>query len=104
MTSPSNPFTATELQKLLGVATMSQVAKLALKAGNRTEDLLAAGNQAGFTRQGVYLALRNAGHRTRKVRSDKGLTLKRKIDRLMEQAKVLEAKLSQDSKSDPGQQ
>jgi len=83
---------------------MAQVAKLALKAGNKTEDLLAAGKQAGFTRQAVYLALRNAGLRTRKVRSDKGLTLKRKIDRLMEQAKVLEAKLSQDSKSDPGQQ
>jgi len=95
MTSPSNPFTATELQKLLGVATMSQVAKLALKAGNKTEDLLAAGNQAGFTRQGVNLALRNAGHRTRKVRSDKGLTLKRKIGRLLEQAKVLEAKLAE---------
>ena len=83
---------------------MAQVAKLALKAGNTVEDLLAAGDQASYTRQGVYLAIRNAGHRTRKVRSDKGLTLKRKIDRLMEQAKVLEAKLSQDSKSDPGQQ
>ena len=95
MTSPSNPFTATELQKLLGVATMSQVAKLALKAGNTVEDLLAAGDQASYTRQGVYLAIRNAGHRTRKVRSDKGLTLKRKIGRLLEQAKVLEAKLAE---------
>ena len=95
MTSPSNPFTATELQKLLEVTTMAQVAKLALKAGNTVEDLLAAGDQASYTRQGVYLAIRNAGHRTRKVRSDKGLTLKRKIGRLLEQAKVLEAKLAE---------
>ena len=93
--TPHSPFTATELQKLLEVTTMSQVAKLALKAGNTVEDLLAAGDQASYTRQGVYLAIRNAGHRTRKVRSDKGLTLKRKIGRLLEQAKVLEAKLAE---------
>ena len=83
---------------------MTQVAKLALRAGNTVEDLLSAGSQAQYTRQGVYQAVRNAGYRTRKVRSDKGLTLRRKIGRLLEQAKVLEAKLSQDSKSDPGQQ
>ena len=72
---------------------MTQVAKLALKAGNTVDDLLSAGAQAQYTRQGVYQAIRNAGHRTRKLRSDKGLTLKRKIGRLLEQAKAMEAKL-----------
>ena len=95
MTLPasSTPFSATELQKLLGITTMTQVAKLALKAGNTVDDLLSAGAQAQYTRQGVYQAIRNAGHRTRKLRSDKGLTLKRKIGRLLEQAKAMEAKL-----------
>jgi len=74
---------------------MTQVAKLALRAGNTVEDLLSAGSQAQYTRQGVYQAVRNAGYRTRKVRSDKGLTLRRKIGRLLEQAKVLEAKLAE---------
>lgn len=103
MTSPS-PFSKTELQKLLAVTTMTNVAKLALKAGNTVDDLIEAGVESQYTRQGVYSAIRKTGKRVRAVRSDKGMTLKRKINRLIEEAKVLEAKLSQDSKSDPGQQ
>lgn len=97
MTSPTspNPFSAIELQKLLGLTTMTQVAKLALKAGNTVDDLLSAGAQAQYTRQGVYQAVRNAGHRTRKVRSDKGLTIRNRIQKLIDQARDLEAKLAQ---------
>jgi len=94
----------TDICKLLPLMTLTKACRLALKSGTTPEVILNAAMQSGYTRAGGYHALRNAGLRTRKVRSDKGLTLKRKIDRLMEQAKVLEAKLSQDSKSDPGQQ
>lgn len=103
MTSPS-PFSKTELQKLLAVTTMTNVAKLAFKAGNTVDDLIEAGVESHYTRQGVYSAIRKTGKRVRAVRSDKGMTLKRKVNRLIEEAKALEAKLSQDSKSDPGQQ
>lgn len=72
---------------------MIQVAKLALKAGNTVDDLLEAGLESGYTRQGVYLAIRKAGKRVRALRSDKGMTLKRKIGKLIEDAKALEARL-----------
>ncbi len=97
------PFTKAELLKLLSVSTMTATAKLALKAGNTVEDLAAAGAEAGYTRQGVFSAIRATGHRIRKERSDKGQTLKIKINRLIEQANALQAKLAQ-SQDDSGEQ
>jgi hypothetical protein len=99
----SEPFTKTELLKLIAVTTMTQVSKLALKAGNTVEDLAAAGAEAGYTRQGVFSAVRAAGHRFRKERSDKGQTLKLKLNKLIEQANALQAKLAQESSSGTGQ-
>ena len=97
------PFTKTELLKLLSVTTMTNVAKFSLKAGNTAEDLAAAGTEAGYTRQGVFSAVRATGHRVRKERSDKGQTLKIKLNRLIEQANALQAKLAQESSSSTGQ-
>jgi hypothetical protein len=51
----------------------------------------------------VFSALRATGHRIRKERSDKGQTLKIKLNRLIEQANALQAKLSQESSSSTGQ-
>jgi hypothetical protein len=90
---PPEPFTKTELSKLIKATTLTQVAKIALKAGNTPEDLLAAALESQYTRQGVYAAVRAAGHRMRKERSDKGQTLKLKISKLIEQANALQAKL-----------
>lgn len=106
MTSPvsPSPFSKIELQKLLAVTTMTNVAKLALKAGNTVDDLIEAGVESQYTRQGVYSAIRKTGKRVRAVRSDKGVTLKRKINRLIEEAKALEAKLAQGSQGDSGEQ
>lgn len=97
------PFTKTELLKLLSVTTMTNVAKFSLKAGNTAEDLAAAGTEAGYTRQGVFSAIRATGHRVRKERSDKGQTLKLKLNKLIEQANALQAKLTQESSSSTGQ-
>jgi hypothetical protein len=99
-TSPS-PFSKTELQKLLAVTTMTHVAKLALKAGNTVDDLIEAGVESQYTRQGVYSAIRKTGKRVRAVRSDKGLTLKRKINRLIEEARALEARLEGEADASP---
>ena len=91
------PFTKTELLKLLSVTTMTAAAKLALKAGNVPEDLAVAGVEVGYTRQGVFSALRATGHRVRKERSDKGQTLKLKLNKLIEQANALQAKLQEEA-------
>ena len=91
------PFTKTELLKLLSVTTMTAAAKLALKAGNVPEDLAVAGVEAGYTRQGVFSALRATGHRVRKERSDKGQTLKLKLNKLIEQATALQAKMQEEA-------
>ena len=91
------PFTKTELIKLIAASTMTTVVKIAMKAGNTIEDITAAGLEADYTRQGVYAAIRAAGFRTRAERSDKGQTLKLKIGKLIEQARALEAKLTQQS-------
>ena len=66
------PFTRTELLKLIAITTLTQVAKLAFKAGNTADDIVGAALEADYTRQGAYNAIRSAGHRTRKERSDKG--------------------------------
>ena len=49
------------------------------------------------------MRVREAGHRTRAVRSDKGQTLKIKLNRLIEQANALQAKLAQQSDGGTGQ-
>jgi hypothetical protein len=91
------PFTKTELLKLLSVTTMTNIAKFSLKAGNTPEDLAVAGMEAGYTRQGVFSALRATGHRVRKERSDKGQTLKLKLNKLIEQATALQAKMQEEA-------
>ena len=87
------PFSKTELIKLIAASTMTTVVKIAMKAGNSIEEITAAGLESGYTRQGVYSAIRSAGFRTRSERSDKGQTLKVKIGKLIEEAKALEARL-----------
>ncbi len=87
------PFSKTELIKLTAASTMTTVVKIAMKAGNTIADITAAGLESGYTRQGVYSAIRAAGFRTRSERSDKGQTLKVKIGKLIDQARALEARL-----------
>jgi hypothetical protein len=87
------PFTKTELLKLIAASTLTTVVKIAMKAGNTIPEITAAGLEAEYTRQGVYAAIRSAGFRTRAERSDKGQTLKVKIGKLIDQARALEARL-----------
>lgn len=87
------PFSKTELLKLIAATTMTNVVKIAMKAGNTISEITAAGLEADYTRQGVYAAIRSAGFRTRSERSDKGQTLKVKIGKLIDQARALEARL-----------
>jgi hypothetical protein len=87
------PFSKTELLKLIAASTMTNVVKIAMKAGNSIEEITAAGLEAEYTRQGIYSAIRSAGLRTRSERSDKGQTLKVKIGKLIDQARALEARL-----------
>lgn len=96
------PFSKTELLNLIAITPMTQVAKLSLKAGNTTEDIIDAGLDSQYTRAGVMFAIRAAGHRVRKERSDKGQTLRMKLSKLVEEAKALEAKLAQKGSSSPG--
>ena len=91
------PFSKTELLKLIAATTLTNVVKIAMKAGNSIEEITAAGLESGYTRQGVYSAIRSAGFRTRSERSDKGQTLKVKIGKLIDQARALEARLTQQS-------
>ena len=94
------PFTKIELIKLIAATTMTNVVKIAMKAGNSIEEITAAGLESGYTRQGVYSAIRSAGFRTRSERSDKGQTLKVKINKLIEEARALEARLTQQTAKD----
>ena len=94
------PFTKIELIKLIAATTMTNVVKIAMKAGNSIEEITAAGLESGYTRQGVYSAIRAAGFRTRSERSDKGQTLKVKINKLIEEARALEARLTQQTAKD----
>jgi hypothetical protein len=87
------PFSKTELLKLIAASTMTTVVKIAMKAGNTIPEITEAGLEAEYTRQGVYSAIRSAGFRTRTERSDKGQTLKVKIGKLIDQARALEARL-----------
>jgi hypothetical protein len=96
------PFTKTELIKLIAASTMPNVVKIAMKGGNSIEEITEAGMEADYTRQGIYSAIRSAGFRTRSERSDKGQTLKVKIAKLMEEARALEARLTQQSSGSSG--
>lgn len=91
------PFARTELLKLIAVTTLTQVSKLAFKAGNTADDIVGAALEADYTRQGAYNAIRSAGHRTRKERSDKGQTLRLKINKLVEEANALQKKLEEEA-------
>lgn len=93
------PFIKTELIKLIAASTMTTVVKIAMKAGNSIEEITEAGLEADYTRQGIYSAIRSAGFRTRSERSDKGQTLKVKIGKLIEEARALEARLTQQDSS-----
>jgi hypothetical protein len=90
------PFARTELLKLIAVTTLTQVSKLAFKAGNTADDIVGAALEADYTRQGAYNAIRSAGHRTRKERSDKGQTLRLKINKLVEESIALQAKVKEE--------
>jgi hypothetical protein len=82
--------------KLIAVTTLTQVSKLAFKAGNTADDIVGAALEADYTRQGAYNAIRSAGHRTRKERSDKGQTLRLKINKLVEESIALQAKVKEE--------
>ena len=77
--------------------TLTKLAKLALASGTPVTEFIEAALEAGYTRAGGYNALREAGYRIRSVRSDKGQTLKIKLNRLIEQAKALQEKLGQET-------
>jgi xanthine dehydrogenase iron-sulfur cluster and FAD-binding subunit A len=100
---PIVPLERTDLLKLIPLMTLTKLAKLALKSGTPVTEFIEAALEGGYTSAGGYNALREAGHRTRAVRSDKGQTLKIKLNRLIEQANALQAKLAQQSDSGTGQ-
>jgi xanthine dehydrogenase iron-sulfur cluster and FAD-binding subunit A len=100
---PIVPLERTDLLKLIPLMTLTKLAKLAMTSGTPVPEFIEAALEAGYTRAGGYNALREAGHRIRKVRSDKGQTLKIKLNRLIEQAKSLQEKLTQESDSSTGQ-
>ena len=88
---PIVPLERTDLLKLIPLMTLTKLAKIALKSGTPVPEFIEAALEGG------YNALREAGHRTRAVRSDKGQTLKIKLNRLIEQANALQASLAQQS-------
>ena len=95
MKLPIVPLEQTDICKLLPLMTLTKAARIALKSGTTPEVILSAAMQSGYTRAGGYHALREAGHRTRKVRSDKGRTIRNRIQTLIDQARELESKLAQ---------
>jgi hypothetical protein len=92
---PIVPLERTDLLKLIPLTTLTKVAKFAVKSGTPASVFVEASVEAGYTSQGAYSALRGAGYRTRKERSDKGRTLKSKLNRLIEQAQELKNRLAQ---------
>ena len=93
--TPPDPFNETELLKLIAVTTLTAVCKLALKAKNEPQEIVNAAVKSGYTLQGAYAALREAGHRMRSERCDKGQTLRLKLKKLIEQSKALEKKMTE---------
>lgn len=100
---PIVPLERTDLLKLIPLMTLTKIAKIALKSGTTPDEFIEASTEAGYSKAGGYHALREAGHRTRAVRSDKGQTLRIKLNRLIDQAKTLQASLAQESDSGTGQ-
>ncbi len=100
---PIVPLERTDLLKLIPLATLTKIAKLAVRSGTPASVFVEASVEAGYTSQGAYSALRSAGYRTRKERSDKGNTLRTKINRLIEQAHELQTRLTQSNDSGTGQ-
>lgn len=100
---PIVPLERTDLLKLIPLATLTKIAKFAVKSGTPASVFVEASVEAGYTSQGAYSALRSAGYRTRKERSDKGNTLRTKINRLIEQAQELQTRLTQSNDSGTGQ-
>ena len=98
---PIVPLDRTDLHKLIPLMTLTKLAKIALKSGTPVAEFVAATLEAGYTSAGGYSALRGAGHRTRRLRSDKGQTLRIKLNQLIEQSKALQAKLAQEDSSSP---
>lgn len=98
-TYPIVPLERTDLLKLVPLMTLTKLAKLAMKSGTPAVTFVEVAVESGYTSAGGYNALREAGHRTRAVRSDKGQTLKIKLNRLIEQANALQAKLGQEDSS-----
>jgi hypothetical protein len=93
------PLDRTDLHKLIPLMTLTKLAKIALKSGTPVAEFVDATVEAGYTSAGGYSALRGAGHRTRRIRSDKGQTLRAKLNHLIEQSKALQAKLAQEDSS-----
>lgn len=91
---PLVPLERTDLLKLMPLTTLTKVSRLALKSGTPPETILDVAIECGYTRAGGHHALREAGHRTRKVRSDKGRSIRHQIETLMNKAKELESKLA----------
>ena len=87
----------TDLLKLIPLMTLTKLAKIAIKSGTPAVAFVEVAVEAGYTSAGGYNALREAGFRTRRERSDKGQTLKVKINKLIEEARALEARLTQQS-------
>jgi hypothetical protein len=79
--------------------TLTKLAKIALKSGTPVAEFVAATVEAGYTSAGGYSALRGAGHRTRRIRSDKGQTLRLKLNQLIEKSKALQQMLAQEDSS-----
>ena len=102
-TYPIVPLERTDLLKLIPLMTLTKLAKIAIKSGTPAVAFVEVAVEAGYTSAGGYNALREAGFRTRRERSDKGQTLKIKLNRLIEQANALQAKLAQQSDSGTGQ-
>ena len=100
---PIVPLEQTDIIKLVPLTTLTKVAKLAVKSGTLPAVFIEAAVESGYTRQGAFAALRCAGVRARRVRSDKGKTLRRKIDGLIEQAQALREKLAQSDGGSPSQ-
>lgn len=101
---PTVPLEKTDLHKILPLMTLTKAAKLALKSGTSPDTILDVAVECGYTRAGGHHALREAGHRTRKVRSDKGRTIRNRIQKLIDQARELESKLAQQEGGSPGGQ
>jgi ABC-type amino acid transport substrate-binding protein len=96
---PVVPLEQTDIIKLIPLMTLTKVAKIAVKSGTLPAVVIDAAIESGYTRQGAFAALRGAGVRERRVRSDKGKTLRKKLDGLIEQANALREKLAQSNGS-----